>query len=93
MWAIIRFVPDVYSSDSSTVSSPCPQKFLRRFTSSFTAAGFSLTCLQLIENGPIYIHPKGCTQGIENNITQLFFLLHYLNRSNKNMKISYLPPS
>lgn len=46
---VIKFRPDVYSSDSSTVSSPFPEKFLRRFTSLFTAAGLSLTSLQLIE--------------------------------------------
>lgn len=53
---MIKFGPDVYSSDSSTVSSPFPEKFLRRFTSLFTAAGFSLTSLQLIENSLKSIH-------------------------------------
>lgn len=87
---MVIFVPDVYSSDSSTVSSPCPEKFLRRFTSLFTAVGFSLTSLQLIENGPICIHWKGCTQRILN----IFYLFTpSLNRSNKNMKIRYLPSS
>lgn len=55
---MIKFGPDVYSSDSSTVSSPFPEKFLRRFTSLFTAAGFSLTSLQLIENSLKSIHQK-----------------------------------
>lgn len=58
MWDRIRFVPDVYSSDSRTVSSPFPEKFLRRFTSLITAAGLSLTSLQLTENGLVCIHQK-----------------------------------
>lgn len=61
---VIKFRPDVYSSDSSTVSSPFPEKFLRRFTSLFTAAGLSLTSLQLIERSKIY-HQKDVHRDIK----------------------------
>lgn len=62
---MIRSGPDVYSSDSSTVSSPFPEKFLRRFTSLSIAAGFSLTCLQLIENCLKCIHQKDVLREIK----------------------------
>lgn len=69
---MIRSGPDVYSSDSSTVSSPSPEKFLRRFTSLFTAAGFSLMSLQLIENGLKCIHEKDVLREIKREYYMIF---------------------
>lgn len=70
---MIRFGPDVYSSDSSTVSSPFPEKFLRRFTSLFIAAGFSLMSLQLIENGLKCIHQKDALRELKRDFYMIFF--------------------
>ena len=69
---MIRSGPGVYSSDSSTVSSPFPEKFLRRFTSLFIAAGFSLTSLQLIEKGLKCIHQKDVLREMKREYYMIF---------------------
>jgi len=88
---MIRSGPDVYSSDSSTVSSPFPETFLRRFTSLFTAAGLSLTSLQLNKKGPKIYSSKGCTQRNEDNITRFFSFTLNLSSSNRNLEMGHLP--
>lgn len=70
---MIRSGPDVYSSDSSTVSSPFPEKFLRRFTSLFTAAGFSLTSLQLTENSLKCIQQMNVLKEMKRHYHIIFF--------------------
>lgn len=88
---MIRSEPDVYSSDSSTVSSPFPEKFLRRFTSLFTAAGFSLTFLQLKENCPKCIHQKDVLREMKREYYTIFSFTLSLNSSKKNLETGCLP--
>lgn len=87
---MIRYGPDVYSSDSSTVSSPFPEKFLRRFTSLFTAAGFSLTSLQLIENSLKCIHQRDVLKEIKRHYYMIFSFTLSLNSSNENLEMGHL---
>lgn len=88
---MIRCGPDVYSNDSSTVSSPFPEKFLRRFTSLFIAAGLSLTSLQLTENVLKCIHQKDVLREMKGEYYINFSFTLSLNSSNKNLEMGHLP--